>query len=136
MRVLLDTSAYSAFMRGHPIAKETLQQADSIVFNPIVLGELRAGFRRGRQQEKNGKLLRQFLASPRVKVLQIDEGTSERYAVIINALWSIGKPIPTNDLWIAATAMQHGLIVVTTDTHFRQVAQIIVQYIDPNHEER
>lgn len=44
MRVLLDTSAYSAFMRGHPIAKDTLQQADYIVFNPIVLGELRAGF--------------------------------------------------------------------------------------------
>jgi predicted nucleic acid-binding protein len=130
MRVSLDTSAYSAFMRGHPIAKETLQRADFIVFNPIVLGELRAGFHRGRQKEKNGKLLRQFLASPRVHVSQIDEETSERYAVILNALWTIGRPIPTNDLWVAATAMQHGLIVVTTDAHFQQVAQIIVQFIE------
>jgi predicted nucleic acid-binding protein len=135
MRVLLDTSAYSAFMRGHPIANETLQQADFIVFNPIVLGELRTGFHRGRQKEKNGKLLQQFLASPRVHIFPIDEETSERYAVILNALWTIGRPIPTNDLWIAATAMQHGLIVVTTDAHFQQVAQIIVRHIDPNHGE-
>lgn len=102
-------------------------------FNPIILGELSAGFYRGRQKEKNGKLLKQFLASPRVHVSHIDGETSERYAVILNALWTIGRPIPTNDLWIAATAMQHGLIVLTADAHFQQIAQIMVRYIEPNH---
>jgi tRNA(fMet)-specific endonuclease VapC len=97
MRVVLDMSTYSAFMRGHPTAKDAVQKADSIFLNPIILGKLLAGFRRGRQKEKNGKLLQQLLASPRLQVFQIDEETSERYAVILNALWTIGKPIlPTS----------------------------------------
>lgn len=131
MRLLLDTSAYSAFMRGHPEIKYALQEADTIYVNPVVLGELRAGFLRGRQQRKNERILRQFLASPRVHRMTIDEETSERYAVIINALWNAGKPIPTNDLWIAANAMQHGVTILTTDGHFRHVVQVLVHYVAP-----
>ena len=56
-RILLDTSAYSVFMRGHAAIKQALQQADEIYFSPIVLGELLAGFRRGRNREKNEREL-------------------------------------------------------------------------------
>lgn len=129
MRLLLDTSAYSSFMRGHQEVKEVLQSADSIAVNPIVLGELHAGFRQGRHGEKNRDTLKQFLASPRVHVVAIDEETAERYAAILNGLWTIGRPIPTNDLWIAASAMQYGLTVVTTDAHFQHVAQVLVHYV-------
>jgi tRNA(fMet)-specific endonuclease VapC len=131
-RVLLDTSAYSAFMRGDPTVKEMLQTVDAIYVNAVVLGELRAGFLRGRMQPKNEARLRQLLASPRVSAVTIDEETAERYAVILNALWNVRTPIPTNDIWIAASAMQYGLVVITTDAHFLKNPQILVWHSPPS----
>ena len=58
----------------------------------------------------------------------MDEETAERYAVILN--WMIGRPIPTNDLWIAASAMQYGLTILTTDAHFTHIAQVLVHNVD------
>lgn len=116
-------------MRGHAEAKLALQRADKIFMNPIILGELRAGFFRGKHRKKNDAELRHFLSSPRVDVLEIDEATAERYAVILNFLWTAGTPIPTNDIWIAASAMQHGLHVLTADAHYQKVSQIIVEYV-------
>lgn len=116
-------------MRGHEHVKEVVQSADTISVNPIVLGELQAGFQHGRHSEKNRNVLKQFLASPRVHVLAMDEETAERYAVIVNGLWTIGRPIPTNDLWIAASAMQYGLTVLTTDAHFTHIAQVLVHHV-------
>lgn len=126
-RIALDTSAYSAFMRGHDALQTALQEVDEIVFNPVILGELRAGFRLGRHRRKNEDELARFLASPRVRVVSIDEETAVRYAVILTALRGAGTPIPTNDVWIAASAMQHGLGVFTTDPHYEKVRQIIVE---------
>ena len=127
--VLLDTSAYSAFMNGQPAVKLALQRADEIYLSPIVLGELMSGFQKGKYRKKNEQELAAFLSSPRVRTLKIDEGTAERYAVILNSLWASGTPIPTNDLWIASTAMQHGLRLLTTDAHYSKVAQIIVELL-------
>jgi tRNA(fMet)-specific endonuclease VapC len=126
-KVMLDTSAYSAYLRGNEDVKRAVQEADEIYLNPVVLGELYAGFAHGGKEKKNRDILKEFLASPRVQVAVIDEETSERYAAIIAYLWVKGTPIPTNDLWIAATAMQYGLKLVTTDSHYRQVPQIIVE---------
>jgi len=129
-KVMMDTSAYTAFLRGSPEVKEAVQQADEIVFNPVVLGELIAGFLMGRNERKNRTILKDFLSSPRVIVAEIDEETSERYAVIVQSLRMKGTPIPTNDLWIAASAMQHGLKVLTTDKHYLEVLQIITEYFE------
>ena len=107
-----------------------MQQADEIVFNPVVLGELKAGFLMGRNEKRNRAILKDFLGSPRVIIAEIDEETSERYAVIVQSLRIKGTPIPTNDLWIAASAMQHGLKVLTTDKHYLEVAQIITEYFE------
>jgi tRNA(fMet)-specific endonuclease VapC len=126
-RILLDTSAYSAFMRGHDALKTALQEVDEIALNPVILGELRAGFLLGRHRRKNESELARFFASPRVRVLPIDAETSVRYALIVTALRGAGTPIPTNDVWIAASAMQHGLGVFTTDPHYEKVPQIIVE---------
>jgi tRNA(fMet)-specific endonuclease VapC len=126
--LLLDTSAYSAFMKGHLDIKLALQQTDEIYLSPIVLGELLSGFRRGKYRKKNEEELAVFLSSPRVRTLRIDDGTAERYAVILNSIWTAGTPIPTNDLWIAASAMQHGLHLLTTDTHYMKVPQIIIDF--------
>lgn len=129
-RVMVDTSAYSAFMRGHPELTHALQQADEIYLNAVIAGELLAGFMRGKHRKKNQLELDQFLTSPRVSIVDIDEDTAERYAVILNALWKTGTPIPTNDIWIAASAMQHGCRLLSTDVHYQKIGQIIVEYFD------
>ena len=128
-RLLVDTSAYSAFMRGHPEVKELLQRAEALYLTPIVLGELRAGFERGRKRRENERILEQFLASPRARLASVDEETAKRYATIYNTLRKAGTPIPINDVWIASSAMQHGLTIVTADTHFQRVVQVLVHHV-------
>ena len=132
MRLLLDTSAYSAFMRGHEGVRHAIRASEEIFLNPIVIGELTAGFIRGKQRRKNETELQRFFASPRVGLLDVTEATAERYAVILNGLWQAGTPIPTNDIWIAASAMEYGLSVVTTDQHYQKIPQIIVEYFPVN----
>ncbi len=130
-RVLLDTSAYSAFLRGHAGIKEVLQRAEEVFLTATVLGELYAGFRRGKRRRKNEQELERFMSSPRVQVADVDRETATRYASILDGLRTKGTPIPTNDVWIAASAMQHGLQLLTTDAHYLHVAQVIVDYVEP-----
>ncbi|HUP50007.1 MAG TPA: type II toxin-antitoxin system VapC family toxin [Thermoanaerobaculia bacterium] len=125
-RLLLDTSAYVAFMRGHAETVEALRHADEIYLSATALGEMLAGFLSGTRQQQNRGELARFLDSPRVTLLDVDEETAERYAVIFAALRAGGTPIPTNDVWIAASAMQHGLRLLTLDEHFTKVPQIIL----------
>lgn len=129
-RILLDTSGYSAFMRGHEKIGRVLQGAEEIYLSATILGELLAGFRRGEYRQKNEAELETFSSSPRVQVLDVDRETAERYAVILDGLRRSGTPIPTNDIWIAATAMQHGLRLVTTDRHYRHAAQLVVDLFE------
>jgi predicted nucleic acid-binding protein len=126
-RVLVDTSAYSAFMQGDPAIKAALQQAGQLYLNAVVLGELLAGVAGGTRPDRNRKELGAFLSSPRIEVLQLGDETAERYAAIFAFLRRQGTPIPTNDIWIAASAMEHGLSVLTRDPHFKKVPQVIVK---------
>ncbi|MCP3961549.1 MAG: type II toxin-antitoxin system VapC family toxin [bacterium] len=127
----LDTSAYSAFKRGHDDIRRRIQTASRILVNPVVLGELRAGFLKGTLLDKNLTELSDFLAAPRVRVVAIDEETAERYAVILRSLQKAGQPIPTNDVWIAASAMQHGARLLTIDHHFERVQQVFSEIFLP-----
>jgi tRNA(fMet)-specific endonuclease VapC len=130
-RIFLDTSAYSAFKRGHPQIQHRVREASEIRLNPVVLGELRAGFLKGTRLAENLAGLTEFLASPRVELVLVDEETAERYALILDSLRRAGTPIPINDVWIAASAMQHGSVLLTTDPHFREVAQIVAEVLEP-----
>jgi tRNA(fMet)-specific endonuclease VapC len=125
---MLDSSGYSAFKRGHPEAIEALRSYSSILMPSIVLGELLAGFEVGGRRQENRRELAEFQHSPRVRMVQITEDTAERYARIYAHLRTAGRPIPTNDLWIAASAMEHGAELLTTDRHFLDVPQIMVRY--------
>lgn len=131
MRICLDTSGYSAFKRGHVRALELIRRSEGIVIPIIVLGELFAGFRRGQRERRNLDELDRFRESPRVRIASLDEETASCYAEILTRLRERGTPIPTNDIWIAASAMQAGLRVVTTDHHFMRVPQVSVELLEP-----
>jgi tRNA(fMet)-specific endonuclease VapC len=130
-RVLLDTSAYSAMRRGDQRLAEPLQEASEVFLTSVVIGELVYGFVGGKVRERNLRLLREFLEAERVAVLPVDEETAERYALIRDYLRREGTPIPTDDLWIAASAAQHGLQLLTLDDHFESVPHILVNYLSP-----
>ena len=83
-----------------------MQRASQFAFNSTVLGELLAGFAVGSREVKNRAELQQFLASNRVHVLHIDDDTASYYATVYRLLRQKGQPIPTNDMWIAASALQ------------------------------
>jgi tRNA(fMet)-specific endonuclease VapC len=124
MNVALDTNAYSDFMRGDSSRVHIVRTARSIHLPLIVLGELRAGFAAGNQQSANAANLQRFLNSPRVSILLPDEQTTHHYAQLYLQLRKKSVAIPTNDLWIAALAIQHHLILCTSDAHFAQIPQL------------
>ena len=128
-RLLLDTSAYAAFLRGEVGTIAAIREADEIYLSAVVLGEMLAGFFSGKRRSKNQAELARFLESPRVSMIDIDEGTAERYAVIFTTLRKARAPIPTNNLWIAASAMQYGLRLLTLDAHLAKVPQILTHLI-------
>ena len=123
-RILLDTSAYAAFKRGHRDAAAVVQSATVIALTPV-LGELLGGFAAGAREQQNRADLAAFLSSPRVWVAPLDGVTAEHYARIYSALRAAGTPIPTNDMWIAASALQHDLRLFTFDAHFRAIGGLV-----------
>jgi tRNA(fMet)-specific endonuclease VapC len=123
-RLLIDTNIYSYALRGDAGVVEILKKAEQIGISVISIGELLYGFKGGGKEQKNREELEKFLDSPRVVVYSVDEDTSEFYAEILNNLRAIGKPVPTNDIWIAAVAFQNGLRLFTKDEHFKAVAGI------------
>ena len=129
MRLLLDTSAYSLAMRNTPDATELLRTADELVLCPITIGELLAGFARGRNERENRRVLGEFIRTPRVRLATISFDTGEFYGRILNDLRQQGTPIPTNDIWIAACAMQDGAKLATADRHFLHVPGLICELL-------
>lgn len=129
MKVLLDTNAYSRLGQGDPALAGLVREAGSILFSTVVAGELLAGFRRGTRHEENLAALRRFLASPRVSLLPVTWTTADRFGRILADLRRKGRPIPTNDVWIAAHAMESGAELVSFDPHFRQVDGLA--WVDP-----
>jgi tRNA(fMet)-specific endonuclease VapC len=119
--LIIDTNAYVAFKRGDPRILKALATADTLFFSVTVLGELLAGFAAGMKEAKNREELSKFLESPRVSVYPITELTADNYALIYASLRRKGQPIPTNDLWIAASALEHGAGVLTLDAHFKHI---------------
>ena len=121
MNVLLDTSAYSALRRGYQPVVDVLRRSETVAVSAVVLGELYSGFRAGNRWAENTAQLAQFLSKPSVRVLDVTEETALRYAEVDVYLRKKGRPIPRNDVWIAAVALEHGLQLLTLDVHFREI---------------
>lgn len=125
MRIMLDTNAYSAFKKGDVETIEALASSDEILIPTPVLGELRSGFRAGTREAAKLKELEAFLTAPRVRIHPLGEETAIFYTEIYHSLKTAGTPIPTNDLWIAAAALETGSILLTGDAHFDSVAGLV-----------
>jgi tRNA(fMet)-specific endonuclease VapC len=93
----------------------------------IVLGELHSGFLAGTRREENEARLRQFLGKRSVLVLDVTAETALRYAEIDALLRRKGRPIPRNDVWIAASAVEHGMRLVTVEEHFDEIPLLIIE---------
>jgi len=124
--LLIDTNIYAFAMKGDPEVTSVLRRCYKIGICAVSIGELLSGFKGGSREKKNREELEQFLDSPRVFLYPIDENTAEFYSAILNELRKTGKPIPTNDIWIASVAFQHGLRIFTKDTHFSCIPGLLV----------
>lgn len=114
--MILDTNALSAAADDDPALIEVLGRADQIAIPVIVLGEYRYGIGQSRHRASYERWLTGLLND--CLVLDINESTTHHYAEINLELKRIGKPIPTNDLWIAALCRQHSLSLLSRDRHF------------------
>ena len=122
----LDTNAYSGFKRGQAELAEQLARAERILIPVPVLAELRIGFRGGNKEKRNLDELEQFLSSPRVEICTLTEQTAILYAEIFGGLQRRGTPIPLNDIWIAASAMEQGAILLSADIHFARIDGLLL----------
>ena len=119
--IALDTNTYSALTGGNAHIEDLLQSAERVVFPFIVVGELLSGFRNGTREKRNREQLFQLLDSNTSEIIYADMQTAEYYASIFADLRRKGRTIPTNDIWIAAIALQHELPLCTFDSHFDYV---------------
>ena len=121
MRILLDSNAYSLLMRGHEQVAELVRRSENVLLSAVVVGELMYGFRWGAHFDRNASDLRSFLGSPYVSFVPVGPITADRYSRIAASLRAKGRPIPTNDIWIAAQVMETGAELVSADGHFTQI---------------
>ena len=124
MRLCFDSNRYSDFCRGDERTAQVFRTTRDISVPLIVLAELRAGFAHGARRAENERLLTRFLSSDRVSVLCPDAQTTHFYADLYASLRKRGQPIPTNDLWIAALALQHDLVLFARDRHFDAIPEL------------
>ena len=124
MRLCLDTSAYSNFRRGEPRVVSQIDQAAWVEMPSVVIGELWAGFLLGSRSQENICDLVEFVSHPVVEVVPVDEDVAKLYGEICVDLRKRGCPIPTNDIWIAASAARSGATVLTYDEQFRRITRV------------
>jgi tRNA(fMet)-specific endonuclease VapC len=124
--VFIDTNAYSAIKRKDHSIVEIVQIVDEIAMSPVVIGELLFGFDGGSKAKQNRKELQDFLDSTRVKIYPITSDTSYFFSQICMSLKRKGKPIPTNDIWIASQCLEHGSIICTYDKHFEEIESLLI----------
>ena len=123
---MLDTSTYSHLRRGHDGVIDAMARAAVVLIPTTVLGELHAGFALGTRRADNERSLADFLSEPFVAVLPTSADVARRYGEVYANLRRAGTPIPINDVWIAAAALDAGASVHTFDADFERVAGLTV----------
>jgi tRNA(fMet)-specific endonuclease VapC len=122
--MILDTNALSDFLEGSESLTAVMERQGPLRLSPIVLGEHRFGLLRSTKRKEREATLREMEAT--FETLAVIGTTSRIYAGIRDDLRSKGRPIPTNDLWIASQAIEHGLPLLSRDGHFLEVEGLIL----------
>lgn len=125
-KLLLDTNAYARLLRGDGDVLEALGLAATVYMSVFVLGELYAGFKGGNKETENRAQLNDFLRRPTVRILTATRETSDIFGTLKDRLKKSGTPLPINDVWIAAHATESGSHLLTFDTHFANVAGLLL----------
>ena len=124
VEIAIDTNRYRDFVDGVPEAVAVFRASPRICVPFVVVGELRAAFAVGSRGVENERFFERFLHRPRVHVLFPTMESTRHYAHLYRQLRAAGTPIPANDLWIAALAVQHNLTLFSRDAHFDALPQI------------
>ena len=122
--ILLDTNAYTRLLTGEEDVLDVIGTAETVYMSIFVLGELYAGFAGGTKERENKDTLNRFLFKSSVKILNATAETAEVFGVVKQDLKKASTPLPINDVWIAAHALETGSILVTYDGHFKNIAGI------------
>lgn len=131
MKLVLDTNAYCLCDVGQERALTLVERAASLFVPTVVYGELYYGFRHGQRFNTNLERLDQFIQEYDVQVIDIDLDIARKFGDIFAFLRKKGTPIPTNDIWIAASCMSVGGVLLTADQHFQHLEQIQIEYLEP-----
>lgn len=121
-KLMLDTNAYSGLLSGDDRIFHILSRAQNVFMSVVAIGELHAGFRGGSKRKKNIGLLQRFLQKPGVETVDVTVETASIFGLLMDNLRKAGTPLPINDVWIAAQAMETGSVLVTLDSHFKKIA--------------
>lgn len=116
----MDTSAYAHLQRGNTEIRTLLENADEMHLSPIVIGELLYGFKKGSKLDWNKSILSSYLDAGAI-VHSITLETADIYADLYISLIKKGRPIPLNDIWIAAQSIEQGSVLLTFDRHFEVI---------------
>jgi len=121
---LLDTNIVIALFNEDPAVRTQLEDNPEIYLPSVVLGELRFGAGQSARPDANEARIDSFSAACTIVV--VDAETAKQYGRIKGALREKGRPIPDNDIWIGAIALQHGLVVASRDRHFEEIENLRV----------
>ena len=125
-RLAIDTNVLIRILdRDHTPPKE-FSKYDELLIAPIVIGEYQAGLALLQRRQRMLDKLLAYLRKSSVRVVPVTERTAEMYAKVYQALRAQGRPIPQNDMWIAASALEHGADIATHDEHFKLVPMLTV----------
>ena len=123
--MMLDTNAYSDWMRNGAW-NDVISEASAVSISAVSLGELFHGFRKGSRYKDNTAVLRGFLTRGNVELCLIDIAVAEVFGDFVDYLQRQGTPLPTNDIWIAASAYVRAAKLITRDKHFEKLPQVRV----------
>ena len=121
-KIILDTNAYTRLLTGEEDVLDVIGTAETVYMSIFVLSELYAGFAGGIKERGNRDTLNRFLLKPSVKILNATSETAEVFGVLKQDLKKAGTPLPINDVWIAAHALETGSTLITYDGHFKKIA--------------
>ena len=123
-RFLLDSSIVIDHIGGFRRLPDKVSKSEAMLFSQIAMAEIKVGFDDTRRGRREREALENFKRLPNVVEITLTSATTDLYAKVFRSLRAAGTPIPINDIWLAAQALEHGAVLVSRDRHFEAVANL------------